>query len=71
MIAVCSVCGENFRPKYLNDKMCQACRIETYEPESFAKARSSMTDLVMHAEDYTEDEYYEAVERIMKGLTKV
>lgn len=70
MIAVCNVCGENFRPKYLNDKMCQPCRTATYEPESWAKARASMTDLVMRAEDYTEDEYYEAVERIMKGLTK-
>lgn len=70
MIAVCSVCGENFRPKHLNDKMCQPCRTAAYKPESWAKARASMTDLVMHAEDYTEDEYYEAVERIMKGLTK-
>lgn len=71
MITVCKTCGENFRPKYYRDKMCQACRAETYEPETWAKARASMTELVMHPEDYTEDEYYEAVERIMKGLIKV
>ena len=71
MIAVCNACGENFRAQYLHDKMCPACCAASYDPEPWAKARASMTDLVMHAEDYTEDEYYEAVERIMKGLTKV